>query len=254
MKIDELYKKISTLDDYRPSEEVNNLFSSLVANVIDPLEEGMLSDKKCACLQKICSHAEYEMEVYWAKKIIEGGEITDFPYYKNYKDLTRLEWGVFDFCLEHENHNVLFVGSGPLPMTAIMLAMEHNIGSTLVDNDPVAVDLSRSVIKKLGLDNMISVIHADAKDFNAYVDFNVIFVAALAGTNFDDKEKLFSHIKEYASTECHIVARSSWGRRKLLYAPLPDVVYKKFRPIIEISPFNEIVNSIVILKNDNRRA
>lgn len=255
MKLIELYKKISALEVYTPSEEVNGLFSKLVAEAIDPWGEEMLSKKQCGCLQKICAYAEYELEMYWAQQIIAGTEqITDFPYCKNYKDLTRLEWNAVASCAEHDHHKVLFIGSGPLPMTAIMLALNHGVSSTLVDNDQKAVDISQAIIKTLGLDHMIEIVCADGKSFKNYKDFNVIFVAALAGQNASQKIDIFTHIKEAASAHCHVLARSSWGRRQLLYPPLPKKVWALFKPLLEISPYNEIVNSVVIFKNEYRKA
>lgn len=253
MKLAELYNRITALEVYAPSKEVNGLFSALVAEAIDPLGEEMLSKKQCGCLQKICAHAEYELEMHWAKQIIDGVEqLVDFPYYKNYKDLARLEWNAVASCSEHDHHKVLFVGSGPLPMTAIMLALNHGVSSTLVDNDQAAVDISQALIKTLGLGHMITIVCADGNSFDRYQDFNVIFVAALAGQNVSQKISIFTHIKKAASEHCHVLARSSWGRRQLLYPPLPKKVWTLFKPLIEISPYNEIVNSVVIFKSEKK--
>jgi nicotianamine synthase len=250
MKFKEIYRRIVSLQDYSPSEEVNALFSALVAIVIHPVSKEVLSPKKCACLQAICSHAEYELEKYWAREIINGNKrLADFPYLKNYKDLTRLEWNALDSCTDHHHHKVLFIGSGPLPMTAIMLARDHGIKSALIDNSNEAVSLSRRLIQTLGLEHMIKIVRADGTSFKNIKNFNVVFVAALAGVSTAQKMSVFRHIKKNTSLHCHIIARSSWGKRTFLYAPLPQSVYSLFIPLIEITPYNEIVNSVVIFKN-----
>ena len=224
MKLTEIYDQIVALNDYKPSKKVNRLFSALVLKAIDSRENEMLSKKKCGCLQKICSHAEYEMEKYWAQEIIKGNKsISEFTYYTNYKDLTRLEWNALASCSDHKHHTVLFVGSGPLPMTAIILACNYNIRSTLIDNDPVAVELSRVLIQVLKLEQMITIICADGSSYVNYNNFNVIFVAALVGTHSYQKEKIFNFIQKNASSHTHVIARSSWGKRKLLYPPLPPI-------------------------------
>lgn len=251
MKLKEIYRQIVSLGDYKPSEKVDRLFSALVLKAVDHSDIDMLTKKECGCLQKICSHAEYEMEKHWAKKIISDDKsLADFPYYENYINLTRLEWNALSSCSDHTRHAVLFVGSGPLPMTAIILAIKHKTKVTIIDNDLDAIKLSRKVIGKLGLRHMINILHADGNSFNGYEDFNVIFVAALAGTNPKQKKNIFKYISRKASKKCHVVARSSWGKRKLLYPPLPRSIYSLFKPIIEISPYNEIVNSVVIFEND----
>ena len=134
-------------------------------------------------------------------------------------------------------------------MTAIVLTIEHKTKVTLIDNDLEAIKLSRAVIKKLGLGHMITILHAEGDSFKDYADFNVIFVAALAGADSKQKKNIFKHIQKKASKNCHIIARSSWGKRKLLYRPLPRSIYSLFKPVIEIFPYNRTLNSVVIFEN-----
>ncbi len=252
MTPEKIFKKIIALDTLTPSDKVNALFTSLVNYVTDfsnHSRQKTLSKAKIAKLQNICSKAEYEMEVYWAKRIISGEyELKDFPYYQNYVELTRVEWAALKSCHDHAHHNVLFVGSGPLPMTAIILATLHNTSVTLVDSDLEAVRLSKKVINTLGLGQQIKIMHGDAAGFKKYHNFNTIFIAALVGDSAKGKIEIFDSIKENLADHTHIITRSSWGKRKLLYQPLPKKVYSMFSPILEIVPYNKIVNSVVIFK------
>jgi len=251
--IRKLYEDIRKAGDLSPSPRINRLFGDLVREATRTFDERAgLSLKEERLLQNLCSRAEYELERYWAERITASPsprkELARFPYVKNYLDLTRLEWFSFQGCQTHKNHRVLFVGGGPLPLTAIMLAREFNIASTVIDSDKTAVGLSKKVIDQLGLARMVTIRHADARDFKDYGKFSVIFVAALAGLIPSQEENIFLRIKEKAKKGTHIMARSSWGNRRLLYRPLSPKTYRHFEPVLRIDPYSDIVNSVVIFK------
>ena len=133
-------------------------------------------------------------------------------------------------------------------MTAIVMAMEYDMHSTIVDIDTTAVGISRQVIRRLGLEDMIKVKLSAGEKYD-YHNFNVIFIAALAGTNSKLKLKICQQIKNTADKEAHIIARSSWKNRRLLYRKLDAEIFEMFQPIVKVDPFNEVVNSVIILKN-----
>lgn len=252
-RIRKLYEQIQSEQDLSPAPRINRLFGELVREVTCAFDEKSgLSRKEERLLQEICSNAEYKLERYWAERIVASRspekELAQFPYIKNYSDLTRLEWFSFQGCQTHKNHNVLFVGGGPMPLTAIMLAREFGVPSTVLDCDGIAVKLSKKLIDRLGLTAMIKIRLVDARQFENYDHFSVIFVAALAGLLPANKEKIFLRIKQNAQKETHIIARSSWGNRRLLYRPLSRETYRHFEPVLRIDPYTDIVNSVVILK------
>ena len=247
------YEEIRKAGDLSPSSRINRLFGDLVREVTHTFdEEASLSPKEERLLQDLCSRAEYELERYWAKRIIASSspqkELLRFPYFKNYFDLTRLEWLSLQSCQAHKNHKILFVGGGPLPLTAIMLAREFGAPSTVIDIDETAVALSRQLITRLGLGSMVRILRDDARQFRDYGKFSSIFVAALAGLLPSHKEDIFLRVKQKAKKETHIIARSSWGNRRLLYRPLSPKAYRHFEPVLQIDPYSDIVNSVVILK------
>lgn len=255
MNLKDLYLEIKNLPSYEPSEKVTMLFSELVERVIHrtDIQSNLLTEKEIADLQQLCSRAEYELEKYWATKIIQSENpqetLKEFPYYQNYMDLTRLEVCSLQSCMNHDIHKAIFVGGGPLPLTAIVLATRYNMSVTILDHDENAIALSQELIYSLKLSEKVKIIHADGASYNKYGEFNIVFVAALAGLNTKVKEAIFKQIKIHASREAHILARSSWGKRKLLYKPLSKTLYKYFKPLIEVHPHHEIVNSVVIMKN-----
>jgi nicotianamine synthase len=248
-----LYQDLIKLQDYRPNKKVNNLFTKLVQYVLDPENKNYFTKKEIIKLQKICQLAEYELEKYWAQKIIKSKNaqilIKNFPYFDNYKKLIQLEWFSLLSCTNHKTHNICFIGGGPLPLTPIILVKKYAKTVTILDKNSEACKISRQLIKKLKLNKKIKIIEVNACNYNDFKKFNVIIIASLVGTKKLEKEKILLKIKRNSLKETHILARSSWGMRELLYKPLDNKVYQIFSPIMEILPKNDVINSIVILKN-----
>lgn len=250
--INDLYEEISQLKDFSPSEKVNNAFSDLVQLAMKFDRKLELSEDKKEHLQYLSAEAEYQLEKYWADKIINSidplKELETFPYFKNYQDLTTLEYNSLYSCSEHKSHKVIFIGGGFLPLTSIVLASKYNISSTIIDIDKEVTEKSRILVKALKLDHLIDIQNSAGQTFN-YQNYNTIFVAALAGLDSKTKTEIFNQIKSTSPKKSHIVARSSWNNRELLYRPIDESIYKIFTPIIKVDPFHDVVNSIVILEN-----
>lgn len=251
--INKLYKDILNLDSLKPTYKVNKLFSSLVSYVLDPNNKNTLKETELEKLQEICSRAEYELEKHWAKKIIESDNplktLRKFPYFSNYRKLTQMEWFSLLSCTTHKTHKVVFVGGGPLPLTAIVMAQQYTDKITVLDIDETACELSSQLVRKLKLDKKIEIIKTDASKFENYKNYNAFVVAALAGANMNSKRKILQKIKKDSPKLSHILARSSWGLREILYKPLDKKLYDIFEPVIEVKPKNDVVNSFVIFNS-----
>ncbi len=253
--IGKLYKELVALKSYYPSKRVNYLFTQLVQYVLNPESKNIFSEEEVRKLQKICQTAEYEMEKFWAHKIIQSKNhkktMQDFPYIENYRKLTQLEWFSLLSCTTHKTHSICFIGGGPLPLTAIILAQKYAQTITILDKDRLACKIAKKLVERLNLGNKITIIEADGSQYKDYKMFNVIMVAALAGMDRTGKEKIMLKIKQCAHKEAHILARSSWGMRKLLYRPLDQGLSRLFNPIMEVRPQNDVINSVVIFKNSS---
>lgn len=120
-------------------------------------------------------------------------ELLLFPYRNNYQELSSLEYhlvlsqiGAFQ--------NMLFVGSGALPMTAIFFARQWGICSTLIDIDEQAVKKSKKLIQQLGLQEKIQVIHSDFLDFCSNERYDVVFLASLLFNGSDCDQCILEHL------------------------------------------------------------
>jgi nicotianamine synthase len=253
MDVRAIYRELLNAASLRPSTAVNALFARLVRVALSPdVQVHDLSGEDIARLQALCGAGEYELERFWAEEMLNADDpqvaLRRFPYFENYVALTNLEWSSLAACKRHRTHSILFCGGGPLPLTAILLALEHGVRSTVIDRSRDAVDLATRVVEALGLKNAITIVHADARLFESFKDYNTIFVAALAGADDRDKADIFGRIRLEAPEDVHVMARSSWGNRTLLYRPLPVTIYDDLVLVAEVRSPGDIVNSVVIFR------
>ncbi len=248
-----LYTRIVDLKSLKPSKETNEAFSCLV-KYCEENKTVNLKKMEIKKLQKLSSIAEYEMELYWAKKIIGAinpqKELQEFWYYRNYERLVDLEYSNITYVFEKSINNVLFVGGGPLPLTAILLYKKYGIKCTILERDEVSYELSLLLIQKLKLDTYIKIIKTEAQDYGKYEKFNLIYLAALVEGDDIVKIKLIKQIYRQIRSNNLILCRSSHGTRKLLYASISKVFLNKVKPILEVRPYNSVINSFFILQKN----
>ncbi|PWU16951.1 MAG: hypothetical protein C5B49_09775 [Bdellovibrio sp.] len=119
-------------------------------------------------LPGLCGRAEYAMEQFWCRYFLRQKSLTidslkEFWYFDNYRDLVRSEIELLDDDLTSDSH-IMKLGSGPLPMTALLFAIEKpDLRITCVDRDRTACTLSTALIHRLGLADRINVIHGNAE-------------------------------------------------------------------------------------------
>ncbi|KAK9291689.1 hypothetical protein L1049_019638 [Liquidambar formosana] len=133
-KVCELYEKISSLESLKPSKDVNMLFTQLVLTCMPPSPIDVT--KLCKKVQdirskliRLCGEAEGLLESHFSAILGSYENPLDhlnlFPYYSNYIKLSLLEFTILSQHCTHVPSRVAFVGSGPLPLTSIVLASYH---------------------------------------------------------------------------------------------------------------------------------
>ncbi|MDH5545279.1 MAG: hypothetical protein OEZ43_06780 [Gammaproteobacteria bacterium] len=146
----------------------------------------------------------------------------DYPLYARFERLISRE--VY-LLRDRKPERVLFIGSGPMPVTA--LCMHHHLGVRIdcLEHNLNAVEESRVVIEKLGMSDAIHVIHGQGQEVNASL-YDVIVVALLA----KPKRKILESIAKTCSKDIRVVCRTSDGSRQVFYEPtvadaIPDSFY-----------------------------
>lgn len=249
MKQKNLYKEILKQKSLKPSKEVDFLFKDLVDHATNIKNKIILNKKELSSLVKKCGEAEYEMEKHYALKIINSKnpkkELEKFKYYKNYLDLIKLEY--LNISYYSKIKNIIFTGSGPLPLSGIILAEEYNLNVTLLENDIEAFKISKELVKILSLKNKIKIINEDAYFFKEYHKYDCIFIAAMVENINKKKIDFVNELYTNLKNDTLLLCRSSHENRKLLYTNIKkDKLIMS--PVLEVRPHNYIVNSFLIFQ------
>jgi SAM-dependent methyltransferase len=167
------------------------------------------------------SLAESEMEFYWATKFCEKAiifqkDMEDFWYWGNYNDLVASELKHVPNQIYKPNESICFVGSGPLPLTAIVLNQKTGKNVTCVDIDPIACAISKKFIKKAGYEKSINVVCTNGADY-IYDRHPAILIASLV----PNKNDIVRRIRESCENPC-IGLRSAERLHTLLYDPVDE--------------------------------
>ncbi len=250
--IEKFYKKLKSLTDLKPKDEVNNVFSELCKYVVEN-DKKLKVNKKILEINEICSKAEFEMEKFYSKKIANSQnpkqELKNFIYYQNYEKLTKLEFLNASF-FEENIKEVLFVGWGPLPLTAIILATNFQVNCKIVDYSEEAINLGERLIESLNLKEKISFVEKDILEYKDEKNYDLVYVASLVFGN-DFQDEILKNISNLNFKK--LLTRTSHGTRKLLYKKIKTKNLKKyFKKELIVHPKNEIINSFIILsKKEN---
>lgn len=246
------HKELKELKNLAPSQWVNALFRRLYEYCIHHESDLLKITPEVEEINSICANAEYELEMDFAKKIIQSDSpemiLESFLYYQNYLNLVQLEYLNMSFFQPNISH-ILFLGSGPLPLSAIILAQRYHLHITLVDVSKQALEISKQVIQKLNLEKNFDFICEDATTYSSQKKYDFVIGASLLFQTKWSENHILKNIKQNLFFP-YLLLRSSDGFKQLLYRKIPKTTMKKhFDILLEIHPRNEIINSIFILKN-----
>ena len=131
------------------------------------------------------------MEIHNAKTVISSpapwDTVKQFVYYPNYMALARMEYTGANLC---PGDRVVFLGSGPLPLTLVCLCAQYKISGTGVELSAEYAGLSRQLIKVLGLDKQIHVIEGSHFSLPLPEPCRLIMV----GADALPKDEIFAHL------------------------------------------------------------
>lgn len=146
--------------------------------------------------------------------------------------------------LGRESH-VFFIGSGPFPWTAINYALAKGCKVTCIDKNPDAVAISRQLVKTLGLDDLIDIACANAKNFY-YNQATHVVIAAMV----QPKIAVLRQIKDASKQNIKIIIRSSFGLYFFIYEKIDQDALGDFKIINTVSAGenSELISYIISKK------
>jgi tRNA A58 N-methylase Trm61 len=137
----------------------------------------------------------------------------------------------------------VFIGGGPLPLTLVLLNKIFKASGVSIEIMPDVVELSRRVIKKLGLESQIEVVEGDETSLKD-IEYTVVMVAALA----EPKERVFTNLWETLDTFTPVIYRTYTGMRAILYSPVTEKATRGFHKEVMILPTGKVNDTSVLIR------
>ncbi len=197
--IQQLEQLIFDFDDH-DQQECNNYFESLDSNTIKRIND---------------SYCRWETihESHFAEALLrDEAKVEDYLLYDRFKDLVKNELELME---EHPFGTVLFIGSGPFPITAIFLHMYTGKVIDCLEIDQGAANISNSILAKIGLQDKIRMHVGNGCSYDLS-QYDVILNALLA----KPKVGILQNIRK-TNKNARLLCRTSYGLRKLVYEPTP---------------------------------
>ncbi|NYB52125.1 MAG: methyltransferase [Methanobacteriaceae archaeon] len=184
------------------------------------------------------------LETENAREILESDDpwatLKSFHFYDRYQGLIKNENQLVKFTPQQK---VVFIGGGPLPLTLILLNKLFQAQGVSVEIMPEVAELSRQVIKKLGLESQIRVVEGDETVLKE-IDYTVVMVAALA----EPKERVFANLWDIVDTVTPVIYRTYTGMRAILYSPVTERATRGFHKEVMILPSGKVNNTSVLIR------
>lgn len=258
-RVHSIYNTLASASSLKPAPHINEAFTELVQLTVQASASeaaAVLTDgeivKIIPHLRAMCFEGECHLELHWAEKIAHNAHsataLQAFPYYDNYLKLTQLEHHSLSLVGSHSIMRVLFVGSGPLPLSAILLAQQYGLTVDCIDSDTQAVEVSKQLVSRLGLTDTVHIAQADAATFAQYGKYDAVFLAAMVGLEATTKQSIIAAIGQQMKQGGLLVVRTAHGLRTLLYPPVDIDLIEGFDAQVVVQPLNEVVNSVIVLE------
>ncbi len=188
------------------------------------------------------------LEIENAKAILASEEpwevLKNFTNFPNYLQLAQTEYHGSEL---KPGDTVIFLGSGPLPLTLIALCHWHGLKGIGIERDPGRAELSRNVLEKLGLLDQIRIIHGNHFILPLGDKCDHLMVAAAA----EPKKEIFDYLANVLPGGIGLSYRIyEKGLRRVLETCSSFELPEQFVEYLRIRPEPPVNNTVVFLKKE----
>jgi hypothetical protein len=241
-------------DLFHPHMETLNRLAAL--EIDDQQVEALIADsslkpaiRQIARLKRI--HG-LRLERQRAQAIIDSAAPWDmlkgFIYYPNYLQLAEMESLGADL---NRDDRVVFLGSGPLPLSLIALVNRCAIRGVGIEKDPFNAELSRKVLATLALDEQIEIILGD--HFGLPLPYPCRLV--MVGADAIPKEEIFDHLAKTSPRGMKVSYRIyEKGLRRLFDLDHVGNLPRQLKEYRRIRPQPPVNNTSVFVVKENIHA
>lgn len=165
-------------------------------------------------LEESCSIYKYSLKekfnikksnIFWKTVDYIACKIKRFAklYEKAISEVYEREGKLFSLS---ESNNILHIGCGSYPVTAITLAKINGGRVVAIDSDPIAIKLATEIINKKKLQNRIVINKGDGRSY-PIEEFDTIIISSCS----IPKIEILNHIFKTAKLNCKIIVRELYG-------------------------------------------
>ncbi|QCR33865.1 nicotianamine synthase family protein [Lysinibacillus sp. SGAir0095] len=176
-------------------------------------------------LQDKLSEVEFLVELRDSREICKlGGSVLNIvkslPNWNSYFSLVSQELQmIYQYKRQKRNTEklpIIFVGSGPMPISPITLHLLSDAEVICLEMNDVAYDASCNLLEHLGLGDKVTVLLKDGSEFD-YSSYSLIFVASLVR----NKQAVLEAISR-TSTDPLVAVRTAEGMRRIMYEAIDE--------------------------------
>jgi len=227
----------------------------IARDVEDQVADKLLYDRELRPITKRISRLKtlngLRMEIKFAQSIIADSDpliaIQAFIYYPNYLRLADMEYRGAEL---KPGNRVVFLGSGPLPLSLICLCKQYGVQGIGIEQVPEYAMLSQKVIEVLELTEHIQIVRGNHFSLPLNEKCSLVMVAADAGP----KHEIFTHLAKTLPNGARVSYRIyEKGLRRLMDDGAALDLPPGFKEYLRIRPEPPVNNTSVFLVKDIKR-
>ena len=260
--IEEIFEISSSIKDLTdenilrdPSNHLRTIFQRLdhliALKIYDEPAQAILCDSvfnlAFGAIARFRSLYTAKLEIEHAHSILESRDpwemLTNFDYISNYLKLALTE---FQGAKLKPGDTVVFIGSGPLPLTLMVLCHWYGLKGIGIEMEPDRAELSRKVLEKLGLSGQIEIINGNHLTLPLPLETRseLIMIAAQA----EPKKEIFNHLAKVLPVGTKLSYRIyEKGLRRLLDTFYLFELPGQFKEYLRVQPEPPVNNTVVFV-------
>lgn len=200
------------------------------------------------------SEAEFLTELSDSRQVCNSRNsvldvVKRLTYWNTYMALVGQELSILRQCIgedrSRERSPVVFVGSGPMPLSPIILHLLSDADVICVEKDAVAYEASCTLLDRMHVGPKVSVVLEDGSNFD-YSPYSRIFVASLVR----NKQAVLERISR-TSADPLVAVRTAEGMKQIMYEAIEESQLRGLGWRIlgrTIPDENLVINSTLFLK------
>jgi len=232
-----LYSQLHQDDKLKTSNDVySKVYKNLEDLVDDDAEttQAVLSDPRVLSimpdLRKGYLQCVYDLEKEFVQRLVLHPEdILLYPKFEQYRWRAFFEYYLFSVFFNINLNNVLFVGSGPLPLSSILMTRYFGVQVDYLDRQQEAIELASLLIEKMNLMGHSKFYCSDILDFYEIEKYTAIFIAGSVGDDENHKSLLLQHFKKHMKSGQYLLLRPPYLLEKLLVSSFDLADFSPFR-------------------------